>query len=85
MEKRKMIISQIEYHGLVNNERVLIASSLSQLKRLASRYANNDYRSIDEMRVTVHDVRRCENTDIFRLIRINKVCPNNTIKRGAWN
>ena len=85
MEKRKMIISQIEYHVLVNNERVLIASSLSQLKRLASRYANNDYRSIDEMRVTVQDVRRCENTDIFRLIRINKVCPNNTIKRGAWN
>ena len=85
MEKRKMIISQIEYHGLVNNERVLIASSLSQLKRLASRYANNDYHSTDEMRVTIHDVRCCENTDIFRLIRINKVCPNNTIKRGAWN
>ena len=85
MEKRKMIISQIEYHGLVNNERFLSASSLSQLKRLASRYANNDYRSIDEMRVTIHDVRRCENTDIFWLTRINKVCPNNTIKRGAWN
>lgn len=76
---------QIEYHGLVNDKRILIASSLSQLKRLASRYANNDYRSIDEMRVTVHDVRRCVNTDIFRITRINNVCPNNTIKRGAWH
>lgn len=74
----------IEYHGLVNDKRILIASSLSQLKRLASRYANNDYRSIDEMRVTVHDVRRCENTDIFRFTRINKVYPNNTIARGVW-
>lgn len=76
---------QIEYHGLVNDKRILIASSLSQLKRLASRYANNDYRSIDEMRVTVHDVRHCENTDIVRFTRINKVCPNNTIKRGVWH
>ena len=76
---------QIEYCGLVNDKRILSASSLSQLKRLASRYANNDYRSIDEMRVTVHDVRRCENTDIFRFTRINKVCPNNTIKRGVWH
>ena len=76
---------QIEYHGLVNNKRIFIANSLSQLKRLASRYANNDYRSIDEMRVTVHDVMRCENTDIFRFTRINKVCPNNTIKRGVWH
>lgn len=75
---------QIEYHGLVNDKKIFIANSLSQLKRLASRYANNDYLPIDEMRVTVLDVRRCENTDIFRLTRINKVCPNNTIKRGAW-
>lgn len=76
---------QIEYHGLVNDKQIFIANSLSQLKRLASRYANNDYLPIDEMRVTVHDVRRCENTNIFRLTRINKVCPNNTIKRGAWH
>lgn len=75
---------QIEYYGLVNGKKVFIANSLSQLKRLASRYANNDYLPIDEMRVIVLDVRRCENTDIFRLTRINKVCPNNTIKRGAW-
>ena len=75
---------EIEYHGLVNGKRILIASSLSQLKRLASRYANNDYRPIDEIIVTIHDVRRCENTNIFSLTRINKVCPNNTIKRGVW-
>ena len=75
---------KIEYHGLVNGKRILIASSLSQLKRLASRYANNDYRPIDEITVTIHDVRRCENTNIFRLTRINKVCLNNTIKRGVW-
>lgn len=81
----KTIVPQIEYHGLVNNERILIASSLSQLKRLASRWANNDFHSVDEMIVTVHNVQRCENTDIFRFTRINKVCPNNTIKRGMWN
>lgn len=81
----KMIVPHIEYHGLVNNERVLIASSLSQLKRLASRWANNDFHSVDEMIVTVYNVKRCENTNIFRFTRINKVCPNNTIKRGMWN
>lgn len=81
----KRIVPQTEYLGLVNNERVLIASSLSQLKRLASRWANNNFRSVDEMIVTVYNVQRCENTNIFRFIRINKVCPNNTIKRGMWN
>ena len=82
---KKTVVPQIEYHGLVNNKRVLTASSLSQLKRLASRWANNDFHSVDEMIVTVHNVQRCENTDIFWFTRINKVCPNNTIKRGMWN
>ena len=72
-----------EFHGLVNNERVFIAKTFSQLKRLASRYCNNSYNSVDEMRVTVHNINKCENTDIFYLHRLNRVCPNNTIKRGA--
>lgn len=74
----------IEYHGLINNKRDIIAESLPQLKRLASRYCNNNYRPIDEMRVIIHDVDKCENTDIRFFHRINKICPNNTIKRGAW-
>lgn len=74
----------IEFHGLVNNNKIFITKTLSQLKRLASRYCNNNYNSIDEMRVTVHNVDKCENTDILYFHRLNRVCPNNTIERGAW-
>lgn len=74
----------IEFHGLVNNKRIFIARTFPQLKRLASRYCNNDYNPMDEMRVTIHDVDRCENTDISYFHRFNKVYPNNTIKRGEW-
>ena len=73
-----------EFHGLVNNERVFIAKTFSQLKRLASRYCNNSYNSVDEMRVTVYDVDNCPNTDILHFYRLNKVYTNNTIKRGEW-
>lgn len=74
----------IEFHGLVNGDRTFITKSLSQLKTLASKYCNQNYRPIDELRVTVHNIVKCENTDIFYLHRINKVCPNNTIERGKW-
>ncbi len=74
----------IEFHGLVNKDRSFTTKSLSQLKTLASKYCNKDYRPIDELRVTVHDVDRCENIDIMYFHRINKVCPNNTIERGRW-
>lgn len=74
----------IELHGLVNNKRIFITKTFSQLKRLASRYCNNNYNPIDEMRVTVHDVDKCENTDILYFHRFNKAYPNNTIERGMW-
>lgn len=74
----------IEFHGLVNGDRTFITKSLSQLKTLASKYCNQNYCPIDELRVTVHNIAKCKNTDIFYLHRINKVCPNNTIERGKW-
>ena len=74
----------LEFHGLVNNNKIFITKTLSQLKRLASRYCNNNYNSIDEMIVTIHNVGKCENTDILYFHRFNRVCPNNTIERGIW-
>ena len=74
----------IEFHGLVNGDRSFTAKSLSQLKTVASRYCNKDYRPIDELRDTVYNIDRCENTDIMYFHRINKICPNNTIERGRW-
>ena len=74
----------IEFHGLVNGDRSFTTKSLSQLKTLPSKYSNKNYRPIDELRVTVHDVDSCKNTDIMYFHRINKVCPNNTIERERW-
>ena len=74
----------IEFHGTVNRTRIFVTKSLPQLKTLASKYCNKDYRPIDELRVTIHDVDSCKNTDILYFHRINKVCPNNTIERGRW-
>ena len=74
----------IEFHGLVNGDRSFTTKSLPQLKTLASKYCNKDYHPIDELRVTIHDVDSCKNTDILYFHRINKVCPNNTIERGRW-
>ena len=33
----------VEYHGIVNNGRIFITKTISQLKRLASREANNTF------------------------------------------
>lgn len=74
----------IEYHGTVNNGRIFIAKTISQLKRLASREANNTFNTMDILQVTTHDVNKGINTDIVRFHRINKVMPNNTIQRGIW-
>ena len=74
----------IEFHGTVNNHHVIIAKTMWQLKRLASRFANNTFNVIDEMYVTIHDVNKSANIDRFKMTRINKVCPNNTIERGSW-
>ena len=74
----------IEYHGTVNNGRIFITKTISQLKRLASREANNTFNTMDVLQVTTHDVNKGINTDIVHFHRINKVMPNNTIQRGIW-
>lgn len=74
----------IEFHGTVNRTRIFVTKSLPQLKTLASKYCNKDYCPIDELRVTIHNIDKCENIDIMYFHRINKVCPNNTIERGRW-
>jgi len=74
----------IEYHGTVNDGRIFITKTISQLKRLASREANNTFKTMDVLQVTTHDVNKGINTDIVRFQRINKVMPNNTIQRGIW-
>lgn len=75
---------EIEFHGIVNDKKIIVAQNLKQLKRLASRYSNNDYRPIDTMRVMVHYINGCANIDIMHFIRINKIAPNSTIIRGSW-
>ena len=74
----------VEYHGTVNNGRIFITKTISQLKRLASREANNTFNTMDVLQVTTHDVSKGINTDIVRFHRINKVMLNNTIQRGIW-
>ncbi len=73
-----------EFHGIVNNEKVIICKTLSQLKRIASRFANKFYKPIDTMKVLIHNIERCENVEIIHFTRINKVTPWNTIQRGKW-
>ena len=48
----------IEYHGTVNNGRIFITKTISQLKRLASREANNTFNTMDVLQVTTHDVNK---------------------------
>ena len=74
----------IEYHGTVNDGRIFITKTISQLKRLASREANKTFKTMDVLQVVTHDVNKGINTDIVRFQRINKVMPNNTIQRGIW-
>lgn len=74
----------MECHGIVNNKRVLIAKSITQLKRLASRYANNTFNAIDTLRVNTHNEKASVNIDTVTFHRFNKIAPNNTIIRGEW-
>jgi len=74
----------IEYHGTVNDGRIFITKTISQLKRLASREANKTFKTMDVLQVTTHDVNKGRNIDIVYFQRINKVMPNNTIQRGIW-
>ena len=59
------------------------ADSFSQLKRKASRIANNHYSTLDKMEVSHRDPdTRKEIVTTF--YRINRKTPNNEIKRGQW-
>lgn len=51
--------------------------TLPDIKRKASRIANNNFRMCDEMILYIDD---CN----FKLYRKNSKYPNNTIIRGVW-
>jgi hypothetical protein len=74
----------LELHGIINDEHIIIAKDITQLKRLASRYANDNFKPIDTMIVNVHDINRCENIERFKMSRFNKISPANYIVRGKW-
>ena len=77
-------MNKYEYHGIVNGKRLIFANSISQLKRLASVYANNTFNPIDTLDVALHNVYACENVELYHFERFNKVLPKNTIERGTW-
>lgn len=58
----------------------ITAKTLRGLKMLASKIANRCYNPIDEMQVT-NDLFPDR---IYKMVRINKKCPNNTITYGQW-
>lgn len=60
--------------------REIKAKTLKGLKCKASKIANNYWKSVDEMQVT-NDLFPDR---IYKLTRINKKCPNNTIVYGQW-
>lgn len=57
------------------------AETFSQLKRQASRIANNHHSSLDKMEVSRFTDGHKTTATYYR---INRKAPNNTIKRGAW-
>ena len=58
------------------------AETMRDLKRKASRIANNHFSTMDKM-----DVSHYENGHEISVTyyRLNKKAPNNTIKRGEWH
>ena len=54
----------IEYHGIVNDGKLYISKTVSQLKRLASREANKTFNAVDTLQVTTHDTYKKVNTNI---------------------
>jgi hypothetical protein len=53
------------------------ANTITDLKRKASRIANNFCKTIDEMTVTI-------GTHAYKMTRINKKCPWGIIYYGKW-
>lgn len=65
--------------------REIKAKTLKGLKCKASKIANNYWKSVDEMVVTIHErVQGFPRPVTFKLTRINKKCPNSTIVYGQW-
>ena len=65
--------------------REIKAKTLKGLKCKASKIANNYCKPFDEMVVTIHErVQGFPNPATFKLTRINKKSPNNTIVYGQW-
>jgi hypothetical protein len=62
-------------------KQTITSKTLRGLKMLASKIANRYRNSIDEMQVT-NDLFPDR---IYKMTRINKKCPNNTITYGQWN
>ena len=61
------------------------AKTLKGLKCKASKIANRYHNTIDEMVVTISEkVQGFPNPATFKLTRINKKSPNNTIVYGQW-
>lgn len=65
--------------------REIKAKTLKGLKCKASKIANNYRKPFDEMVVTISErVQGFPKPFKFKLTRINKKCPNNTITYGQW-
>lgn len=76
------------FKALVNDKHWVTASSFTALKQAASRVANNDFNTFDEMKVywTHNDPNMGEpRKEPIVYQRWNKKSPNNKITRGSWH
>lgn len=75
----------MEYEGKVYAGDTYICTlrtnSFVTLKRRASTMCNNYYKSTDTIVLTRAAGR---DVDDLKLVRVNKISPNNTIERGSW-
>lgn len=58
------------------------ANSFKALKRNASRKCNNHFMPVDTM--VLHRANDKEVKEV-KFVRVNRICPNNTIIRGCWH
>lgn len=66
------------FTAIVYNKEIK-ANTIRGLKMLASKRANAYWRTFDEIDVT----NESDNTS-FKLVRVNRKCPNGTITYGQW-
>ena len=55
------------------------AKTIIAAKCAASRIANRKYKVVDVLRIV-----EVESGISTTFLRVNKICPNNTIERGVW-